>query len=184
VAAESDPGVEAGAHGAGAAAEASLPQFDFSFFASQVFWLVLVFAGLYVVLSRALLPRIGGAIAARDNKVRSDLDLAKTANDKAQEARAGFEKSLAGARADARAKADAVRKAAAEARARAGAEADARLAERLAAAETRLAGQRRDGLVAARGIAAETAQAIVERLTGVSVPANAAAAAADRAAQS
>ena len=53
------------AEGAGHAAEAAFPPFDPTYFASQLFWLAISFIVLYVLLSRFVLPRIGGAIEER-----------------------------------------------------------------------------------------------------------------------
>jgi len=57
--------------GAGAeyAAEASFPPFDPTYFASQLFWFAISFVLLYVLLSRFVLPRIGGAIEERRDRI-------------------------------------------------------------------------------------------------------------------
>jgi hypothetical protein len=94
------------------------------------------------------------------------VDAAAAANADAQAALAAYEKALATARADARKLAEGVRAEAATERAKATAEADAKLAQRLAAAEQRLAAQRVEGLKAADEAAADVAQAIYAKLAG------------------
>ena len=51
------------AHGAAGAAEAGMPQLDFSTFPNQIFWLLVTLAVIYFVLSRVALPRIGAVLA-------------------------------------------------------------------------------------------------------------------------
>lgn len=155
---------EAATHGA--AAEGGLPQFNPSYFPSQLFWLVVFFALFYFVLSQALLPKLGGVIERRENKVKGDIAAAAKANDAAQAALAAFEKSLATARAEARRLADVSRAEASELRAKAVAEADARLNERLAGVEARLAAERSSGLASAEAAGKELAAEIVAKLTG------------------
>ena len=42
-----------------------LPQLQFQHWGGQIVWLLLIFAVLYAVLSKALLPRVSGAIEER-----------------------------------------------------------------------------------------------------------------------
>lgn len=160
-------------HGAAAAeaASAGLPQFDPTYFASQVFWLAIVFGLLYLLLSQALLPKLGGVIQARATKLQGDIDAAAKANAEAQDALAGYEKALAGARHQARVAADAARADAAASRAKASAAAEAQLAGRLSAAEDRLAAERSQSLAAARDAAADVAREIVAKVAGVEISA-------------
>ena len=39
------------------------------YLASQLFWLLVVFAGIYVVIGRGMLPKIEATVDARDRKV-------------------------------------------------------------------------------------------------------------------
>lgn len=166
----------AAAHGAekGAEAAAGLPQLDPAYFASQVFWLALAFGLLYLLLSQALLPKLGGVLKARGDKISGDIATASAANAAAEEAQAGYEKSLAGAKAEARKLADAARAEAAAERAKLGAELDAKLSARLDAAEARVAASREQGLSAAREAAAEAARDILGKIAGVTVSEDAA----------
>lgn len=161
------------AHGGEAAASGTLPQFDPTFFASQIFWLAITFGLLYFLLSQALLPKLEATLEARAAKIRSDLDAAAKANADAQAAMTGFERSLAEARAQARSLADTVRTEAESVRAAQVAEAETRMEQQLAAAEARIAASREAALASARNAGAESAGAIVARLLGRHAPAGA-----------
>ena len=66
------------------AAEAGMPQLDPTFWASQAFWLILVFTLLYLALSNLFIPKIKGSIDDRENKMKSDLDEAQKLKDMAE----------------------------------------------------------------------------------------------------
>ena len=59
------------------AAEAGMPQLDPTYWASQAFWLVLIFTGLYLTLSNLFIPKIKNSIDNRENKIKDDLDEAQ-----------------------------------------------------------------------------------------------------------
>ena len=56
------------------AAEAGMPQLDPKYWASQAFWLVLVFSTLYVSISKFFLPKIKDNLDNRENKIKEDLE--------------------------------------------------------------------------------------------------------------
>ena len=56
------------------AAEAGMPQLDPTYWASQVFWLILVFTILYVSISKFYLPKIKDNLDNRENKIKEDLE--------------------------------------------------------------------------------------------------------------
>ncbi|WP_081871336.1 hypothetical protein [Parvularcula oceani] len=154
IAAEPVPGEEAG----------GLPQLDPSTYASQIFWLLLTFGALYFVMSRIFLPRLGGVIEERRNRIADDYDQAADFKRQAEEAEAGYEKALA----DARARAASI---AAETKASIDAEiaemeeeSETRLEGEIAAAEARIAETAEKARDAVAEAARETTQAIVEAL--------------------
>ena len=55
-------------------AEAGMPQLDPTYWASQAFWLILIFTLLYLTLSKILIPKIKESIDDRENKIKDDLD--------------------------------------------------------------------------------------------------------------
>ena len=56
------------------AAEAGMPQLDPTYWASQVFWLILVFSILYISISKFYLPKIKNNLDNRENKIKEDLE--------------------------------------------------------------------------------------------------------------
>ena len=78
------------------------PPFDQTTFPSQIFWLVVTFAFLFVVLWRMAGPRIQGAIALRRDAINKDLDEAARQRDEAEAAGAAYQTALSNARSRAR----------------------------------------------------------------------------------
>ena len=56
------------------AAEAGMPQLDPTYWASQAFWLILVFTILYISISKFYLPKIKNNLDNRENKIKEDLE--------------------------------------------------------------------------------------------------------------
>jgi len=56
------------------AAEAGMPQLDPKYWASQAFWLILVFTILYISLAKFYLPKIKDNLDNRENKIKDDLE--------------------------------------------------------------------------------------------------------------
>lgn len=159
--------------------EGPFPPFDPEFFVPQLIWLVISFAILYVAMSRIALPRVGGILESRRERIAGDLDKAAELQEQTDEAIAAYEKALADARATAhgiagetrdqmKAETDALR-----------AEADAKIDEQLAAAEARISDTKDKALAGVREVASETAVAIIQRLTGEQADATAVVAAVD-----
>ena len=63
------------------AAEAGMPQLDPTYWASQAFWLILVFTILYISIAKFYLPKIKNNLDDRDNKIKEDLDAANKFKD-------------------------------------------------------------------------------------------------------
>ena len=56
------------------AAEVGMPQLDPKYWASQAFWLILVFTILYISIEKFYLPRIKNNLDNRENKIKDDLE--------------------------------------------------------------------------------------------------------------
>ena len=56
------------------AAEAGMPQLDPKYWASQAFWLIIVFSALYIAIAKFYLPKIKNNLDGRENKIKDDLD--------------------------------------------------------------------------------------------------------------
>ena len=158
-----DHAVDAAAHGAEHAGSA-FPAFDASTFSSQIFWLAIAFAILYLCLSRFILPKLGGVIEQRKGKIASDLDDASRMKSESDDAMDEAEKQLASARAEARAQAEKTR-----------AEIDAKISEtsaaktaeldaRLSEAEARIAELKATAMSNVEGIASSTTEVILSEL--------------------
>ena len=144
----------------------NFPPFDSSTFASQLVSLVVFFVALYIIVSRIALPRVGAVIDARQDKIEGDLAEAQKLKDESEAALQAYESDLAKARSRAQA-------IGAESRDKLNAASEAerksledKLAVRLADAEKTIAATRATAMSNVRGIAADAASAIVQRLTG------------------
>ena len=56
------------------AAEAGMPQLDPKYWASQAFWLILVFTILYISIAKFYLPKIKNNLDNRENRIKDDLN--------------------------------------------------------------------------------------------------------------
>lgn len=138
-------------------------------YASQIFWLLLVFGLIFFVVGRGMVPKIQGTIDARDKTVADDLaaaEAARAAADQVEEEwRARENQNRAAAQALlAEARGQATR--ASEARL---AEAGAGIDRRVAEAEARIAQSSQAAMGEIEAVAAEAAREIVVRLSGAQV---------------
>ena len=147
--------------------KASFPPFEKDTYASQLVSLVIAFAALYLIVSRIALPRVGSLLDERQNKIEGDLAEAQKLKDASDSALKAYENELAAARSRAQA-------ISAETREKLNATSEAerkkleqRLSVKLADAEKTIASTRETAMSNVRGIAADAAAAIVQRLTGV-----------------
>ena len=147
--------------------KAPFPPFQKDTFASQLVSLVIAFVALYVIVSRIALPRVGGVLDDRQNTIEGDLAQAQKLKDESDGALKAYEAELAQARSRAQAIGAETREklnAASEAERK---RLEERLSLKLAEAEKTIASTREAAMRNVRGIAADAAAAIVQRLTGV-----------------
>ena len=147
------------------------PPFDTTTFPSQVFWLAVTFAFLFVVLWRVAGPRINGAITSRRAVINGAIGEAGKARAEAEAAQAKYEMALTKARSNANALAEETRAKLNAEIAKAKAEADTKAHDAMAAADARIATTRENAKQAVTAAARDAAVAIVERLTGDKVSA-------------
>ena len=159
-------GAHEGAEAAGGHASGGLPQFDVAWWPGQILWFLIVFFGLMIFMRVFVVPRLGGTIEARENTIAGGIAEARRLKEEADQAAAQAQAEMAAAR-------GAAQKVAAEARAKAQgliaarlAEEEAKLAAKGAEAEARIASAREAAMTNVTGIASDTAQAIVQKLTG------------------
>jgi F-type H+-transporting ATPase subunit b len=156
----------AGTEAPGAPHEAAFPPFDPATFSSTLIWLALTFGALYLIMKRVALPRVHDILKNRGDKIRGDLGAAFKMREKANEAAAAYEKTLAEAKAGSQALAQ-------ETRTRVKAEQDAKrqaleseLNAKLQTAETLIADKKASAMASVGQIANEAAAAIVQHITG------------------
>ena len=157
----------------------AFPPFDSSSFASQLVSLAIAFVALYLIVSRIALPRVGGVLDARQGAIEGDLAEAQKLKDASDAALKAYESELAAARSRAQAIGAETREklnAAAEAERKT---LEQRLTLKLADAEKAIAATRNAAMSNVRGIAADAAAAIVQRLTGLAADGKAVNAAVD-----
>jgi len=163
-----ESGGQSGAHTEADGGNGGFPPFDSSTFASQLVSLVIAFVALYLIVSRIALPRVGSVIDARQNAIEDDLTAAQKLKDESEAALKAYESELAAARARAQAIGAETRE---KLNAASGAERkslEVKLTQKLADAEKTIAATRTNAMSNVRGIAADAALAIVQRLTGAS----------------
>ena len=80
------------------AAEAGMPQLDPTYWASQAFWLILIFTALYLALSNLFIPKIKDSIDNRENKIKDDLDEAQKLKNLAEQRLKEYELSIENAK--------------------------------------------------------------------------------------
>ncbi len=143
-----------------------LPQFDTSVWAGQIVYLLFLFFVLYLLISKVFAPRLRRVMDERASTISTAIATARSVQAEAAEQAAAAKAEVEQARADSR-------RLAAEAKARVAADAEARrqaeeteVNAKIAAAEARIATTRDAAMQNVSTIAADTAQAIVERLTG------------------
>jgi F-type H+-transporting ATPase subunit b len=142
------------------------PPFNKETFASQLVWLAIFFVALYLLMWKVAIPRIGGIVEARRGRIEGDIAEANRLKEQSDAALKAYEQSLADARGRAQALAN-------ETRERLNAEAEesrkkleASLNAKLAEAERTIAQTKTAAMANVRGIAVDTAGAIVQRLIG------------------
>lgn len=149
--------------------KAGLPQLDPSTFASQLFWLAVIFVVLYLLMSKVALPRISDVLGERQRRIDDDLDKAEKLKVEAEKVLETYEAALA----DARAQAHQVLADAQADVARVTAERESEFAARMAAqtgeAEQRISQVRSEAIATVRSVASDTAAAIVSRVSGLTV---------------
>ena len=138
-------------------------------FASQLFWLVITFGLLFLVVGLGMVPKIQGTVDAREKRISEDLEQAQAAREAAEKTEAAWRARMDAARADAAKVAqDARQESARQTEAKVKKAAD-KINLKVESAEAKI----REALQAAKAeiesVAADAAQDMVGRLTGIKV---------------
>jgi F-type H+-transporting ATPase subunit b len=145
-----------------------MPQLDPTFYASQLFWLLISFAILFLLMWKVALPRVSDILTTRQNRIDQDLERAAGLKEEADEVMTAYEAELAGSRSKALEALKAVQNKAAEDAAKQSAALETSLAAELNEAEKRIGESRTAALANIDTIATELAAAAFEKLIGES----------------
>lgn len=140
------------------------PPFDTQYFVSHLLWLAVCFGLFYVFMARVVLPRIGGAIEARHDRIASDLEQAERMKAEADNAVEAYQSSLNNAHEQAKSIAVSSLE---EAKAKAVAErknAESALEKKLRAAEDKVIGARNKALAEINTAAVDIAADILQKI--------------------
>jgi F-type H+-transporting ATPase subunit b len=146
-------------------------------FASQLFWLAVVFGIIFFVIGRGMVPKIQSTVEARERKIGEDLEAAQRARAEAEETEAEWRARMDAARAEAARVANEAKQASAkETEAKVGKAAD-KIALKVEAAEAKIRQAADSARAEIEKVAAEATKEMVVRLTGIQVDPKEAAAA-------
>jgi len=144
---------------------------------SQLFWLAIALGFIFFVIARGMVPKIQATVEAREQKIAGDLEAAQAARSAADETEAAWRARMDAARADAARIAQEAKQASARETEAKVSKAGDKINLKVEAAQARI----REALNSARTeietVAAEAAQEMVSRLTGITVDKREAAAA-------
>jgi F-type H+-transporting ATPase subunit b len=157
-----------------------LPQFDPTWFASQIFWLAITFSVLYLWFSRKTLPEISGVIANRREHIQSDLDTADKLALEAEFVQNSYEHKLDQARTEARSILDGAGTVMTAKAAQAMESLRERTEREMAIAETRITAARSKAMTEINSVAAQAALDVAYKLAGLDITQDEALAAIDR----
>lgn len=146
---------------------AAFPPFNSQYYPSQLLWLAITFGLFYLVLQKVILPRIGGIIENRRDRIALDLEAAERMKADADEALAAYQQELAASR-------ERSHKISLEARDAAKADADrervrieGETAQKLEAAQARIAAIKDAALADVGQIAEDVAETILGEVAGL-----------------
>ncbi|HKT76374.1 MAG TPA: ATPase [Sphingobium sp.] len=136
-------------------------------YASQIFWMLVTFGFVFFVIGRGMVPKVQATADARDAKITGDLDAAKAAFARADEAEADYRARDAESRAAAQATLAQAKAEAAKASEGRLAAADAEIAGLIGAAEARIQAATNAAMAEIETVAADAARDMVARISGV-----------------
>ena len=138
-------------------------------YASQLFWLLLVFGIIYFVIGRGMVPKIQSVVQAREDKIAADLAAAQQAREQAEGLEEAYRQRMDASRSEAM-------KLAEESKQEGAKEAEARIkvvdeqvGAKVSEAEKRIRASVEKAMSEIETVAAEAAQELVGKLTGTSV---------------
>ena len=143
-----------------------MPQLDIAMFPTQIVWLAITFAALFLVMWRVAVPRISDALEQRQKRMDDNLSKAAELKREAEAALEAYESSLAEARESAHSAIADVHATLVEETTAKEAELSAKINGMLSESEANIAKATEDAMTNVREVAEEVAAAAAERLLG------------------
>jgi F-type H+-transporting ATPase subunit b len=143
-------------------------------YASQIFWLLITFGILYFGIGKAMVPKIVSTVDARDARIAGDLAAAEAARTEADTVQINWQAEMDAARVASQAETAAAAKSATATFEQQIHAADVDLAERLGHHDLAVANAKAEALANLQGVAAEVAQELTAKVSGVQVSLDAA----------
>jgi len=144
-----------------------MPQLEqISTFPSQIFWLIVTFAVLFIIVWKMAAPKIADALENRQRRIEDNLARAEELKNEVDAAREAYEHSLTSARADAQAAVKEAHDAIQAEATKRGEELGQELSKRIAEAEASIAKAKADAMAGIQEAAADVASSVVEKLIG------------------
>jgi F-type H+-transporting ATPase subunit b len=134
---------------------------------SQIFWMLVTFGFVFFVVGLGMVPKIQSTVEARDSKISGDLEAAKAAFARGDEIEADYRARENENRAAAQALIAEAKAKAAKASEKQVATADAKIAAKIAAAEAEIRAASLSAMAEIEAVAAEAAQNMVVKISGV-----------------
>ncbi len=143
-----------------------LPQFDFSVWPTQLFWLIVAFAVLYYVMAQVALPRVAEVLETRQSRIEQDLERAGELKVEHDQVAAAVDATLGEAHAKAAAQIDRAMEKAQKDAEKKQTQAETKLSKQLSDAEKRIAAAKAQAMDSVAEAAGDIAESAVERLLG------------------
>ncbi|WP_221792180.1 ATPase [Aquisediminimonas sediminicola] len=148
-----------------------MPQLDqiLGTYASQIFWLLVVFGTIYLLIGKGMLPKVEQTIDARDRRIAEDLAAAELARVAAADSEHGWQDALEAGRNEAVRTTQTAKDAAAKASAIRLADVDAALHAKLAEGEAAVQKALASAQADLESVGAELTGDLVARLSGATI---------------
>ncbi|MCA1955179.1 ATPase [Zymomonas sp.] len=140
-----------------------------STYASQVFWMLVVFGIIYFGIAKTMLVKVESTMDSRDSKISDDLAAAEAAHKAAKEADEACQSRLAKVRSEAQSRLQAAKEQASKDASQQNAAANADYDHRIDSARMRIADEKSKVMADLENIASDIAHDIVKQITGRSV---------------
>ncbi|MBT3559127.1 MAG: F0F1 ATP synthase subunit B' [Rhodospirillales bacterium] len=143
-----------------------MPQLDISTFPSQIFWLTVTFAALFLIMWKVAVPRIADVLESRQRRIEDNLDKAAEFKKDAEAAIEAYENAIAEARASAQSTINEMAQNLATDMAAQEAALAEKLQARISESEAAISDAKTAAISSIRDVAQDVASSAVEKLVG------------------